>query len=202
MLAQMFLDQDGHGVDLFAGSTACVPDAHRILGVPPIEQTGNDLVPQNLERLRIAEEAGHTDQNVLAECLSLLRVLLDQCDILSDAAYFVYRHATLDAAHDGVRLVGAEIMTGLAFYDTEDGAQFVVEGGYPARVVREDTIPPGDLGDLGSYFLRGKDKVRRAGGYRAFGHGVVDGRGGLLYQNRPTGIFDRLDSGGAVDAET
>ena len=78
------------------------------------DQFGNDLLRQEVENLRIAEETGDVDEQVLGEQVELVCVApqhreipihvigLDRC----------HRHAPLDPALQRTRLVQREIMGG------------------------------------------------------------------------------------------
>ena len=161
---QVLADENGHRVDFFAGGAAGVPNAHRFVGVPIREESRNDFLPQNLEGLGITEEAGHADEDVLAEGFRLLRVFPQQRDVFAESPGFVHRHAALDAAQDGVRFVGAEIVAGPVLDDGANGLQFFVEGVGPAGTGREGAGPVGDLGDLFRQLLRAENEVRHPGG--------------------------------------
>ncbi len=82
LFVQVLPDEEGHGVDLFAGGAAGVPDAHRIVGSPVLEQAGDDFPADDLERLGIAEEARHADKDVLGQGVGLFLARFEQGEVL------------------------------------------------------------------------------------------------------------------------
>ena len=74
--------QDGDGIGLLAGGAARRPDADRAPARLAGEEPGDDLLLEGLERLRIAEEIGHADQQVAKERLHLRRRLLQILDVV------------------------------------------------------------------------------------------------------------------------
>src|SRR6185369_5645478 len=130
---QVFPDQESHRIDLLTGSTAGMPDPHRLVRITAGEETGYYYPLYRIESLRIPEKPGYADEDVLGKSLCLLGSLFEQSDVLSDSGNLVHRHAPFDAAHDCVRLVSAEIVTGSSLDYTEDGCQFFGEAHDPAR---------------------------------------------------------------------
>ena len=70
------LDRDR--IHLFAGRTAGHPDPDRLPRVAALAQGREDPPPQRLEGVRIAEELGDADQEILVERGQLLRIAFDQ----------------------------------------------------------------------------------------------------------------------------
>ena len=68
--------RDGQGVGLFAGRAAGAPDAQRGVGPAGREQGREDLLPQVLPGIRIAEEPGDVDQDGVEEGGELIRMHL------------------------------------------------------------------------------------------------------------------------------
>jgi hypothetical protein len=97
------------------------------------DQVGNDLLRQEIEHLRIAEEAGDVDQQVLGKQVELAWVAAQHFEI---AIHVVgldrrHRHAPLDPALQRARLVKREIMRGLRAQKIDDLGQPILAL-YPA----------------------------------------------------------------------
>ncbi len=109
-LLEGFEEQNRNRVGLFAGRAAAYPDAYLFADFAPSHQGGNDVIAQNLEGFRVAEETRHADQQVLVEQVQFGRILLDASTIIFDADVIrVQRDAAFDTARDGLRLVEVEI---------------------------------------------------------------------------------------------
>ena len=79
----------------------------------PVDEIGNHLLRQQLEGLRVAEEAGDVDQQVLGEELELTWILPQHVEIPTAVIDTGQRHAPLDPAQQCARLVEREIVRGL-----------------------------------------------------------------------------------------
>jgi len=74
----------------------------------PVDEIGNHLLRQQLEGLRVAEEAGNVDQQVLGKELELTRILPQHVKIPADVIDSGQRHAALDPAQQCALLVERE----------------------------------------------------------------------------------------------
>src|SRR5208282_2652130 len=152
-----------------------VPDTHRIFRVPVGEEVRNDVAPEELERLRIAEKAGHTDQDILTEGLGLLGVFLENVDILPESSCLVSRHPPLDPPQYGVLFVGAEIVAGRGLDLGEYCDQFLIEGGGQAGLWGKRTVPMGYFGNSLRNFFRRNHHIRRTSGNGVLRHRWMNG---------------------------
>ncbi len=110
--------------------------AVQALRTPPAgrlrQKRRDDLFSQLLPRRRIAEKAGHADEQLLEQELRLLGVLLEKPDVGRDPVDLVEAHAPLDPAVDGALLVQGEVLAGLRPQEDEDLLQgalgFLLQG--------------------------------------------------------------------------
>ena len=89
------------------------------------DQVGNDLLRQEIEHLRIAEEAGDIDEQVLGKQVELACVAPQQFEIPIHVIGLDrrHRHAPLDPALQRARLVEREIVGGLRAQKIDDLGQ-------------------------------------------------------------------------------
>ena len=105
-------------------------------------QVGNDLLRQEIEHLRVAEEAGDVDEQVLGEKVELAGVAAQHVEI---AVHVVgldrrHRHAPLDAALQRAGLVEREIMRGLGAQQIDDLGQPILRCILRRRTVRRARV--------------------------------------------------------------
>ena len=115
---------EGHRqrIGLLAGRAAEHPDAQRIVrAAGPCSRRGKTLLLQRLEGLRVAEEAGDADQDVLVQRLELGRVVAAGTATYSlQVVELLQHHAARDAAVERVELVVGEIDAGGAMQQLQD----------------------------------------------------------------------------------
>ena len=76
-----FLEQNCDGICLFTGGTACYPDADLLFFRRVLDQLFDGGFFENIKVFRIAEKAGHTDQDFLGEQLGFFRIVGQICNI-------------------------------------------------------------------------------------------------------------------------
>src|SRR5439155_1590082 len=101
--------EDGDGVRLLAGRAARAPDpeAPRVCRV--LHEPWDHVLRQHLPGLRVAEEAGHVDEDRVDERDVLAGVLVEQAGIGRDRLRAHLRHARTDSPDERDFLVLAEV---------------------------------------------------------------------------------------------
>ena len=175
-----------------------------MIGGPAVHQLGNDLLRQQVEHLRVAEEAGDVDEQVRGQKITLADVAAQQIDVAGRVGGGDPRHAhaPFDPALQRTGLVEREIMPRLRAQKIDDCGQArllprrrLQPGAHPGRahaplVGRERVRNPGD----------GKHKIHRAGQDRVARHPVVAGLLRVLHDDQPVPLPHRLQPQAAVGA--
>ena len=169
----------------------------------PADEIGDHLLRQQLEGLRVAEEAGDVDQQVLGEKIELTRILPQHVEIPTDVIDSGQRHAPLDPAQQCARLVEREIVRGLRAQKIDDLGQpirgmIVGRRALPALTV-EDQLPTVFGEDFGNLRYR-EHEVHGPRHDRAPRHAVILGLVRILRDDEPALFLDRLQSEAAVAA--
>lgn len=94
-----------------------------VLLVSPIEDAGQDIPLQHVERLLVAEEVRDADQHVLQQRLGFLRVQVEVVAVRLQIGDAVDLHAALDPSQNGRPLVMTKIVRGARAQDDHDLAQ-------------------------------------------------------------------------------
>ena len=99
-----------------------------MIGRVAADQVGNDLLRQKIEHLRIAEEAGDIDEQVLGKKVEFACVAAQHFEIPIHVIGLDrrHRHAALDPALQRARLVKPEIMGRLRAQKIDDLGQPVL----------------------------------------------------------------------------
>ena len=101
--------RDCQRIGLLPGRATKRPDSHGVMTRSPFQQSREHHVLQSVERLRVAKETRHADQDVLVKCLDLGRCRLQEFHILTQVVQLLEDHAARDAAVECVELVLIEI---------------------------------------------------------------------------------------------
>ena len=112
--------EHGERIGLLAGAAAGNPDPQRPVQGVPVDEIGYDLVRQEFEGTRVAEEAGDVDQQVLGEELELTWILPQPVEIPTTVIGTGQRHAPLDPPQQCARLVEREIVRGFRAQKIDD----------------------------------------------------------------------------------
>ncbi len=196
-LVHQLVQQDGDGVGLLSGGAARHPGAQdpalRLPGDEPREHLG----PERLERLRIPEEAGDVDEQLLEQELHLGGMLLQVAAVEFRGRDVVLRHAALDPADDRALLVLGEVVAGPRAEDGQDLAQAAGHG-RRRRHGSTGTDSAGQRQDRLRHPLRRQDLGHVPRANRHGGHPVVPGRGRVLREGDPARSQYGPQSEGAV----
>src|SRR6185312_5723497 len=196
MARRLFEKQHGERVRLLAGGATGDPDADGFIRRLVLEQVGNDFLGDLLERLAVAEEGRHRDQQVAEQRLRFVGVVAHDVVILLQIVGAVDLHAPRDAPQHGGALVFGEIVPGAHPQMRDDPAQqFLVE----IADVGSDAFLDLDQVDqpLGEIEYR-QHEVGDAGGDGASRHGGIFGLVGFLYEDDAAGFLDGAHADGAV----
>ena len=118
-LLRRFHERHGDGIRLLAGGAAEHPDAERFVAAL-LEQLGQDLALENVERFGVAEEARHADEHVGVERIELLGVAAEEMGVVLQRVLLAQHHAPGDAPLDGGGLVEREIHAGMVAQEQQN----------------------------------------------------------------------------------
>src|SRR5262249_47106982 len=103
---------DGDRVRLLAGRAAEHPETQRPIVGALLDEFGKDFLLQDLEGIRIAEETGHADEDVLEKSLDLLLVVAQIADVSIHPLELLQHQPPCDAPSKGAWFVMAEVHAG------------------------------------------------------------------------------------------
>ncbi len=104
-LVKAFTEDHRDRVGFLARRTSCNPDTEHIIFRLVLEHRGKDLCFEELECLRVAEEAGYVDKQFLEQQVDLGRILGKVPGIRVRVFKVVHAHPPFDAAADRVLLI-------------------------------------------------------------------------------------------------
>ena len=150
--------------------------------------------------MRIAEEAGDVDEQVLGQQVELARIAPQDPDIPIHRRDPGQRHAPPDAPLKGARLVEPEIVGGFRAQKVDDLLQ---PGLCLIRRVETARCPSLTVFDQRFRHLRlRKDKINRARRNRAARHAVIGGLTRLLRDHQPAFLLHGLQPKAAIGARS
>ena len=184
-------EEDGDRIGLLTCGTAGHPDPDLVRCPVAPEQVLDDPLLENVKIIRVAEEGGDSDQDLLGQQPDLLRIVVHVVDIFLQVAVVGDHDPSLDPAQDGRLLViGIVYVCDFLQYAEDLGHEVPVrELQAPARVRDR----PGDMGHLAGDAVRVQDQVREAGRDRAPGHAVKLGALRRLDDDQAVPVLDRPD---------
>ncbi len=144
---------------------------------------------------RVAEEPGHSDQELLEEDFRFLGVLLQITHITGNPADLVNTHPPLNATVDSVLLVQGEIVSALGAQQNQDLFQSAL-----ILLFQREFCLGNDQGmaeisdDLAGQLLHRGDNIGQSRPDDAARHAVELGRGRFLHQHDARLLLDRLES--------
>ena len=164
-------------VRLLARGAAHRPNPYLVLRALLVEQAGDHLLFQLLERLDVAEELGHGDQQIVGQELRFLPAAAEDVDVRGELLDVVQLHAAADAAHHRGPLVGAEVA---AAGGTHVGVHLLQGPFAVGRLLsrsgqREPRLGAGKVDHGIRHLGQRQDHVDHPRGHRTAGHAVVLG---------------------------
>ena len=191
---EVLAQQDGDGVGLLARGAAGDPDADRRVGGLALHDAGKDLLGQGLERVGVAEELGHADQEILEQTFRLRGVLLQELQVVLDRVQVRDLQPAPNAPQQGPLFVAAEVVPGALVDQRADraevGGELLVEFHGSMRTSELGKVLR-VLGQLGGHLLDRDNVVDQPGADGALGHAVVLGGLRRLRQGEAAALLDR-----------
>ena len=176
------------------------PHAEGFLRGFALQDAREDFLLQRLEHLRIAEEAGDGNQDVLKERIEFTGALAQARDVAREAVHFQQHHAPVNAPAQRVRLVVGKINPRMNPEQREDMFKLAAVRRHGFRRIRRAHEQPARMTRDAEQFrrdpLRRKDEVRRAA--RARRHARVLRGFFRLRKSDPVRPLDRLEPQRAV----
>ena len=196
-LVHPLAQQHGDRVGLLPRGAARHPDAQHIAGGLALQQGGQDVALEHLERGGVTEEARHVDQQLPEQHVDLVGLLVEVAGVDLGVADVVLGHAPLDAPAQRGLLVEREIVAGGLAQRLEDARQHV---GQQAGAVDLARLGPGVAAQQVDHAVDRHHPRVAAAVQGAGGHAVVQGAAGLLHQAQPAGLRQRPQAQRAVRA--
>ena len=186
-------EQDRQAVRLLAGGGARHPGPNRLVFATLGDDRLHDGLGQDVEGLRVAEEAGHRDQHLAAQHRQLPPIVVEQPDIVGQIRSMTDLHAPLDPAHYGGWFVFPEVDAALMLQQVHrllEGVVLVDARGTPVGLDLGTRNLMDVLDDARTQGVRRQDGVDQAGGDRAARHAVEFGRLRLLGEQQTAGVVN------------
>ena len=197
-----FQHDDGNRIRFLARGTARHPDAQGLIRAAILQEPGKHLFRQRPKGVRVAEKAGHIDEQVLVQGLHLVGMLLEKQHVLVHPIHLVQEHAPLDAPADGRVLVIGEVHSGVRAQQDENLVEDVRLSGGPLRRLclpgqHHVRVPTEPCQFSRNPFGR-QNAVDKSAHDGASRHPVVFGRLFVLGKGDPALRLDRLEPQGAI----
>ncbi|MEZ5410051.1 MAG: hypothetical protein R2761_18625 [Acidimicrobiales bacterium] len=195
--------QHGQAVGLLAGGAAHRPRPHAVLRALALEQPGDDVGGQRGEHLRVPEEAGDRDQEVVEQELHLVAVVPQQLHVGAQVRQLMELHTASDAAPHRGLLVAGHVVAGAGPDEGEDPLQELLGFGRCGGTIVEHGqagLVPGDPHQPGRDLGHREHHVGHSGGDGAARHPVVLGLPRVLDHGQPAPGLDRGQAARAVAA--
>src|SRR5205823_4613001 len=110
MLPQVLQENHRNRVNLFAAGTTGDPDPQWTIGWSArFQEFGEYESAQRFKCLRVAEKAGHVDQQILVKLIQFARYLFDVRKIIGELLEFVQDHSPFNPSFQSGLLVVGEI---------------------------------------------------------------------------------------------
>ncbi len=166
----------------------------------PADDGGDHLRLHPREHLRVAEEAGDVDQQVVGQAVHLLRVAAQQRQEAGQVGSAGQLHAAFDAPVQRARLVRGEVVPGRRPQQLDDGPEDVPGPCVVCDVGRCGGRGMGERGQRVRDLRRRENEVGDPRGDRAARHAVVLRFGRILHDHQAAALLDRRQAEAAVAA--
>lgn len=179
------------------------------------EQLRHHTVFQRLERIAVAEEIGHADQQILEQGLELQRLAFQQVGIVAQRGHALHQQAALDPPQYRGALVVTEIVTGIGAQHRNHALQSFLAGGHLAgffafaqrfvrRIIGVDQLDVAcdftQGNQLGGNLLRAQHEVDHIGGDGGQRHAIMFAFARVLRHRHAAQLLDVFQAIGAVAA--
>gem|GEM_PF-2189069 len=203
-LDDAFLEQHGNRVGFFTRGAARHPHPQRVLRWFAWQNLLAQYSSELIEGFRIAEKAGHSDQQFLQQQVHFLRVALQMPSIVGHVVELVHMHAPFYAAPHRIGLVEGKVTARLRTQDEVDFSQLFSLTAFSCWC--QACLFPGAVLGVADKELRhlfyGKDVVDQAGPQRLSGHRVVLSACRVLRQHQPSFTLDLAQPYRSVSTHT
>ncbi|HTI02483.1 MAG TPA: hypothetical protein VL752_16150 [Acidisoma sp.] len=167
---------------------------------------GMTAARERFERFVVAEEVCHVDQQIPKQGTDFLGLLPQHLKISVNGSELSDMHAPLHSAHEGLRLIAAEIVANLVAQKTVDLGEAPIGGGSLASgdgdigKLIEQIYALDEFGQLTAHFLDRNGEIDEAGGDRGIRHIGMPGTEAVsdLGEGDAAAFLDRFDPERAV----
>ena len=122
---QQFAQADRQRIGFFAGSAAGHPHAQGYVFRVGAYQRLQHALFKRRKSLGVAKKVGNADQQVFEERLHFVVAVFQHAQVFARADKLVQAHAALDAPHQGVALVRAEVVIRFCAYEIKNRNQCI-----------------------------------------------------------------------------
>ncbi len=201
---ELFSQQNRNGIGLLARGATGHPDAHLIVAPLIPNNLWYDFFGQRLERVGIAKELRHSDQQVFEKVLCFLRIALQAFHVLFGRLEIEHLHAPLNSPHESALPVAAEIVPCFAPQHRNDPRQHLHHLGIQTShslfaLQRSQVI--GVFENARRHLLHRHDMVNQSGGNGLERHAIVVRGFRRLRQGHPAVLLHRFEPESSVSSD-
>ena len=198
--------QHRDGVSLLPRGRSRYPDPDGALALGGFHQGSDSLFSQDVEGLRVAKEARHRDQHLLAQGQHFIAVVFQQLQVLVQLRSVAGLHAPLQATHDGGGLVIGEIDAAELVEQLQNLGEHIVIGQGRVGCYRQHraVVVVGFVQEMRHQaqrqFFGRKHVTHHTGGNGAAWHAIKLARLRLLRHEKTASSVDRDSAPGSIGA--
>ena len=199
-----FVEHDCQRIGFLSGGTGGHPGLERGPFRVLLDQAWQRVFAKVIPHRRIAEKAGHADQQFLEQQFHFNRVVRHPAHVVGQGGALAQLHAPIDATHDGTEFVVSEVGTGLLEQQLDHLLQgrALVAGLHRQRAGAGAEIAPATtpIGHLCRHLARQRHDIDCLRRDRTCRHGIVARRRRQLRHGQATRIAQCRQTDGAVGA--